>query len=182
MTLLRNRAVMIDLESMGQTPRAAITSIGAVLFDPHSDWIGDTLHIHVNLQNCVSRGLLMDAGTVMWWMSQPEEARMTLIKGQAESVPLYVALCQLSTFTPKDVDIWCNGASFDFAILRNAFDALDMDMAWNYWSERDLRTLKSIDPNLRITRTGTHHNALHDAIHQARLTQHILQFNGDTDA
>ena len=35
---------------------------------------------------------------------------------------------------------------------------------------------------LRIERTGTHHNALDDAIYQARLVQHILNSNPDMDA
>ena len=45
---------------------------------------------------------------------------------------------------------------------------------WTFWQERDLRTLKGLSPDLRIERSGTHHNALDDALHQARLVQHIL--------
>lgn len=29
---------------------------------------------------------------------------------------------------------------------------------------------------------GTHHNALKDAVHQAKLVQHILQLNPDMDS
>ena len=77
---------MIDLETMGKSALAPIASIGAVLFDPHGDWIGDSFHIHVDLNSCVGRwGMQMDPETVLWWLEQSEAARQALIAGQVRA-------------------------------------------------------------------------------------------------
>jgi hypothetical protein len=175
--------VMIDLETMGQSALAPIASIGAVLFDPHGDWIGDSFHIHVDLNSCVGWwGMQMDPETVLWWLGQSEAARQALIAGQVRAASLSEALSALSRFLPTGVTPWCNGASFDFAILATAYRLVKKPLPWDFWKERDLRTLKGLNPDLRVERDGVHHNALDDARHQARLVQHILQFNPDLDS
>lgn len=175
--------VMIDLETMGKSALAPIASIGAVLFDPHGDWIGDSFHIHVDLNSCVGQwGMQMDPETVLWWLEQSEAARQALIAGQVRAASLSEALSALSRFLPTSVTPWCNGASFDFAILATAYRLVKKPLPWEFWKERDLRTLKGLNPDLRVERDGVHHNALDDARHQARLVQHILQFNPDLDS
>lgn len=178
-------AISIDLETISTHPNAAIASIGACRFDPRGDWIGDTFHIHVSLINCQHHGLAIDAGTVLWWLGQSDDARNTLIAGQQDAAPLMTALDALNEFidgTGTEPEIWVNGASFDFPILASAYRTFGWTIPWNFWQERDLRTLKALNKGARIERTGTHHNALDDACHQARLIQHILTFNPDLDA
>lgn len=182
-----NVAVMVDLETMSQRPTAAIASIGACLFDPHSDWIGPCFHIHVSLENCLRHGLSIDASTILWWMERDDDARHTLVVGQIDAAPLITALEAFTAFCHSgriyiEPEIWCNGNSFDLPILANAYHAIGAETPWHYWNERDLRTLKGINKGARLERTGTHHNALDDALHQARLVQHILQYNPDMDA
>lgn len=174
---------MIDIETMGKSPTAAISSIGACLFDPYGDWIGDSFHMHVDLESCVLQwNLKMDPSTVIWWLGQSDEARKTLVDGQARAATLSESLSALTRFLPTGVTPWCNGNSFDFAILANAYATIKKPLPWDYWKERDLRTLKGLNPGITTQREGTHHNALDDARHQARLVQRILQANGDMDA
>ena len=180
-------ALMFDLETADNTSTSAIASIGAVLFDARSDWIGDTFHIHVSLENCQRHGLTIGASTFLWWLVQSDEARMTLSHGQLDPAPLVTALESFSAFGKPVFEnragqVWCNGASFDIPILANAYRAIGFEPPWRFYAECDLRTLKSLNKFLRIERTGTHHNALDDAINQARLVQHILQSNPDMDA
>lgn len=175
-------AIMFDIEALDIRPTAAIASIGAVLFEPHSDWIGDTFHLHVSLENCQRHGLTVGASTITWWLGQDDTARQTLINGQLAAAPLITALEAFSAFCPVDADIWCNGNSYDLPILANAYHAIGIDTPWDYCKERDLRTLKGMNKGLRIERNGTHHDALDDAIYQARLVQHILNSNPDMDA
>jgi hypothetical protein len=177
------KAVMIDLETMGTKANSAISSIGAVLFDPHSDWIGDCFHIHVSLTNCQHHGLVIDAETTLWWLGQDEAARNTLRLGQQDPAPLYTALDALAAFIPEDAEVWCRGPSFDFAILQNAYDRCCLPLPWRYYKERDVRTLAAMNrgsafPGLNAGK----HNALADAHHQAREVQHILRANPDMDA
>ncbi len=175
-------SVMIDIETLGKSASAAIASIGAVLFDPKGDWLGNHLHLHVDLNDCVQHGLKLDAPTVLWWMRQPDEARNALFDGQINALPLFIAMQQVSEFVSTADEIWCNGNSFDFPILTNAFAAVGAAAPWKYYKERDLRTLKALHPDIRIERQGMHHNALDDATHQARLVQRIFQFNKDQDS
>lgn len=174
--------VMIDLETLGQRPGCAITSIGAVKFDPRGGWIGDAFHIHIDVDSSVRHGLHCDIKTVMWWLGQGDDARRVMTQGQRDAAPLFTALDAFAAFFADSPAIWCNGASFDFPILTAAYHALQETPPWQYWQEYDLRTLKGLNKTLRIERSGTHHNALDDAIHQARLVQHILQSNSDLDS
>ena len=180
-----SRAVMIDIETLGKRAGCVIVSIGAVIFDPNSDWVGESLHTHIDVDDSHLRGFKTDIDTVFWWLGQPDEARASLRAGQDSAVSVYAALDGLCNFIAGAGDepgIWCNGASFDFPILYAYFDHFNLPLPWNFWQERDLRTLKGLNKGLRIARQGTHHDALDDALHQARLVQHILQANPDMDA
>lgn len=180
------QAVMIDIETLDNVPTAAIASIGAVWFEPHGSRIGPTFHMHVDLEDCQRHGLTIGADTVLWWLRQSADAQTALANGQQGAAPLITALEALHAFITVGesdaVEIWCNGASFDLPILANAYRAIGWKTPWPFWRERDLRTLKGLHPEQRLERTGLAHHALDDAIHQARLVQHILQANPDIDA
>lgn len=177
-------AISIDIETMSTAPNAAIASIGACRFaiggDGIGDWIGDTFHVHVSLASCQRHGLAIDAGTVLWWLGQDDNARSALIGGQQDAAPLVTALEALANFIeatddggPEKPTIWANGASFDLPILASAYRAVGMPLPWKYWNERDLRTLKALRQKCRIAHAGIAHHALDDAVHQARLIQAI---------
>ena len=96
---------------------------------------------------------------------------------------LYEAACAMDNQdVPHEADIWCCGASFDFPILKYAYHVIGMKEPWEFSNEMCLRTLKKLNKGARIERAGTHHNALDDAVHQAKLVQHILQLNPDMDS
>ena len=176
-------AVMFDLETLDNRASAAIASLGACLFDPRSDWIGSTLHMHIDLPSQRNYQRTLGADTVLWWLQQDDDARRALVAGQqADPADLIVVLEAFEAFIPPDAEIWCNGGSFDFAILGSAYDQFNWPRPWQFYNERDLRTLKGLNKGLRLDRQGTHHNALDDAIHQSRLVQHILQANPDIDS
>jgi hypothetical protein len=172
-------AVMIDIESLDIQPTAAIASIGAVWFDPHGTRIGDTFHLHVDLEDCQRHGLTIGADTVLWWLKQSGDAQAALGNGQLDAAPLATALEALHAFLAADEDgpdeVWCNGASFDFPILANAYARIGWKTPWPFWRERDLRTLKGLYQAQRIERHAMAHHALNDAIHQARLVQHLMR-------
>lgn len=57
--------VMLDLETMGSGSKAAIVSIGAVLFDPMTGETGAEFYQVVSLNSSAHYGEL-DPGTVIW--------------------------------------------------------------------------------------------------------------------
>lgn len=168
--------VMLDLETMGNGPNAAIVAIGAVAFDPSKNKIGDTFYTPVDLASSVKSGGVMDPSTVQWWMKQSDEARDLF---NQRMVTIETALAQFSDWlkelAPRDeIHVWGNGSDFDNVILTSAYRATEIPLPWNFWNNRCYRSIKSLHPEIQMSRQGTHHNALYDAESQARHLMAIL--------
>jgi len=184
--------IMIDLETMGLRPDAAIVSIGAVHFEGFTDQsldhgavlghndlrVVDTLHVAVSLKSCLDAGLTTDQSTVDWWAKQSAQARSSW---QQEGAPtLLEALTQLSRWALRDssdrqVCPWGNGADFDLVLLKSAYGAIGADPPWRYYNHRCYRTVKGLFPVAEVPRQGTHHNALDDAMHQVSTLRQIVR-------
>ncbi|EOJ2773767.1 TPA: 3'-5' exoribonuclease [Klebsiella pneumoniae] len=178
--------VMVDLETMGKKHNAPIVAIGAVVFDPATVSIGESFYKVVCLESSVNWGAVIDPSTVIWWLKQSSEARSAIVNDDA--IPLQDALLQFREFVSDNVaggskkaQVWGNGASFDNSILRSSYDCIAEDYPWEYWNDRDVRTMVelgqaiSFDPKTTIPFEGSRHNALADAIHQARYVSAIWQ-------
>ncbi len=160
--------VMLDLETLGEIPGAVITSIGAVKFG--GGVLIDSFYRRVDVQSCIDMGLKMDASTVLWWLQQNEVARAELAKpGEHIASVLHNFDVWLAT---DEAEIWGNGASFDNALLAVAFNLCQRKQPWRPGNNRCYRTIKNLYPEIKIERTGTHHNALEDAKSQAL---HLMQ-------
>lgn len=162
--------VMIDIETLGNKPGAAIVSIGAVMFDPDAGMLDADYYCRILPASCTAAGLTIDADTVTWWLSQDAAAREVFAPGD-DLLPLPHALAKLAEFieTANGIDtmVWARGSSFDFPLLAAAYRAVGMPVPWRYYNERDSRTVVKLTPDLVIERAGTYHNALDDARHQA---------------
>lgn len=178
--------VMVDLETMGKKHNAPIVAIGAVVFEPATGSIGESFYKVVCLESSVNWGAVIDPSTVIWWLKQSSEARSAIVNDDA--IPLQDALLQFREFVSDNVaggskkaQVWGNGASFDNSILRSSYDCIAEDYPWEYWNDRDVRTMVelgqaiSFDPKTTIPFEGSRHNALADAIHQARYVSAIWQ-------
>lgn len=178
--------VMVDLETMGKKHNAPIVAIGAVVFDPATGSIGESFYKVVCLESSVNWGAVIDPSTVIWWLKQSSEARSAIVNDDA--IPLLDALLQFREFVSDNVaggskkaQVWGNGASFDNSILRSSYDCIAEDYPWEYWNDRDVRTMVELgqaigfDPKTTIPFEGDRHNALADAIHQARYVSAIWE-------
>jgi len=170
---MRRKHFMIDLETMDTAPTAAPVSIGVVYFDREKAL--DTFYTPVNLSSCLAAGLTQSMATVDWWAKQSIEARSAWQTPDAPT--LLEALTRLSRWlaahaSTSDTAPWGNAASFDVVILENAFKAVGADAPWRFWNHMCFRTVKSMFPHVATpVRSGTHHNALDDAVFQ---TEHLL--------
>jgi len=165
--------IMLDLETMGKGPNAAIIAIGAVEFDLAEQQIGKKYYSTINLESSAEHGGIMDASTVLWWMDQSDLARKVFSNG----LSLPDALTQFSQWAanrtePGNLCVWGNGAAFDNVILASAYERMHLTPPWLYWNDRCYRTLKAMAPDIKIIRSGTHHNAVDDAVNQAK---HLLK-------
>jgi 3' exoribonuclease, RNase T-like len=173
--LLMNRHLMVDLETMSTSPHSAIASIGAVIFDPNADNIEDmpTFYQAVDLGSNEKAGRHFSGSTIAWWLSQTEPARAALL---TDVLPLHTALTAFQLWITKNQPIicWANSPSFDCVILKDAFSDFHMNWPFNYWEERDVRTIKDAAypngdcPKIQL---GVAHGALDDAMSQALTVQ-----------
>lgn len=172
--------ISLDLETMDNSSNSAIISIGACYFDRYTGEIGETFHQKVNLQSCIDAGLTVSASTIMWWLQQSDEAREKL-QGNDKERNLSGVLSNLKHFMQDCEMVWGNGATFDNTILENAFKSIGHIAPWKFWNARDLRTLVDVglelgvDPKNELDFNGVRHDALADAIHQAKIATEIYR-------
>ncbi len=161
--------VMVDLETFASRHDAAIVSIGAVCFDPETATLGPEFKTNVIPQSSQAAGLYVDAETMQWWFSQPQEVRDAIRR--PSPVPLGAALesfrAWLRDVVDVDFQLWGNGATFDNVILRNAYRACDIPVPWKHNRDACYRTMKNQFPQISLVREGTHHDSLADAKSQA---------------
>lgn len=178
--------LMVDMETMGNSPDAPIVSIGAVFFDPSTGNTGAEFYRVVSLESSMSFGMKPDASTIQWWLKQSSEARSAILVDEA--MGLLETLELLADFIAENaangshtVQLWGNGCSFDNVILRRAYALTETPFAVPFWNDRDVRTMvelgKSvgINPRFDIPFEGNMHNALSDARHQVKYVSAIWQ-------
>ena len=168
--------VMVDLETLGTVADAVILSIGAVCFDLDSDRIDDDgFYASISVDSNVEAKRRIQEDTLIWWMKQPPEAQAVF---HEEKQTLGSALDDFADWLGPDADklyLWSDGADFDLPMLQHAYVQRGMGVPWKFWNNRCFRTFKSL-PHARqvvIKREGVHHNALADALHQAKHAQLI---------
>ncbi|EMC8779825.1 3'-5' exoribonuclease [Providencia rettgeri] len=175
---------MLDLETMGTKPTAAIVAIGAVFFNPETGELGSRFYKVIKLSSSMMHeDTTVDAETIIWWMKQSSEARSEIITGGTSIIS---ALRELSEFINESsisssLKVWGNGSSFDNVILRSTYERYDRTAPWMFYNDRDIRTIVDIgrsfdfDPKVNMPFDGVQHNALADAIHQAKYVSAIWQ-------
>lgn len=160
--------VMLDLETMGNGPDAAIVAIGAVGMDLVNGSLGQEFYETINLESSVAAGGKMDAATVLWWMQQSEEARVELAGGDVAGGVLFRFWSFLSENSDSEtLRVWGNGADFDNVIMAATFSRHDFTTPWQYRNNRCFRTVRKLFPDVPFDRSGTKHRAIDDARNQA---------------
>lgn len=170
---------MIDLETMGTTPDSAILSIGAVAFDLW-DWEAnteETFYTRISIESNEEAKRRIDGSTVAWWLKQSKEAQMALFESPINN--LRTALTNFRVWAdnlkPRVLTVWAKDPDFDVVILSDAYRGIGDRWPFQYFLNRSVRTLQHMAwpdgdvPNIRGE--ATHHNALDDAIVQAKIVQ-----------
>ena len=174
--------VMVDLETLGTTANSIIMSLGAVRFDLYGTEIDDQgFYASISIESNLEAGRKLSEDTLLWWLKQESDARQVFFEPK---LALREALEQFSDWIGFDpaTQIWSNGADFDIPMLAHAFTHQHMAAPWSPYRARCYRTMKNvhgmIDQSVKtpaMERAGTHHNALDDAVDQARHLQLIFR-------
>jgi hypothetical protein len=194
---------MIDLETLATHPNAIILTIGCIKFDldgqpaTSRDILEDgerSFYRRITISSCEDIGLEKENSTVEWWSKQSYEMRKEV--GLTDEKPLFAShiknvLSDLNKWIGRsdyivgradsrardasDYIVWCNGASFDFPILTNAYRKCRLIPFWKFWNERDCRTVFALHKKQLKNYTGNDaHNALLDCYHQIRCLNDCL--------
>lgn len=166
--LLEGLHVMVDLETLGTASNSVIVALGAARFDANG--VLDTFYRRISAQSCVDVGLQLDVSTVEWWMKQSAEARAVF---EQPGLQLATVLYDFQVWYAQGACLWGNGATFDNVLLANAYKACKVKAPWPYWGDRCYRTVKALHPLVKADPfEGVQHNALDDAVHQAK---HVIK-------
>jgi exodeoxyribonuclease VIII len=182
---------MLDLETMGNGPNAAIVSLGAVRFCLRKLELLDEFYEVISLASSQSLGGTIDASTVMWWLQQASEAQQALYASNLTPPRTLPEVLQKFTAwvggNRNEVAVWGNGATFDNVILHSAYKACGHREPWTYKNDLCFRTLRRLFPT-HYTPQGVKHNALDDARNQAQtvlkvvdMLRHLGDDHGEAD-
>lgn len=174
--------IMLDIETLDTCTTAVVVSIGAVAFNPGGGELGERLYIPLarTINEQLQIGRTINGHTLQWWMKQSPEAQAALSDNSGEPT-VGRALTLFSEFVIRsggsEAKIWGYGADFDNMIVGSLYGAAGVERPWSYRQNRCLRTMKDMAESrglvLRTVRSGTHHNALDDAVTQAQQLQEI---------
>lgn len=158
--------VMIDFETLGHRYDAVIIQIAGAYFSRSTGEVSKTFIRNVNASSELRNGFKVDGSTIYWWLSQSDEARKSIERTNA--VDSLTAMTDFNEFLRDAKYIWSH-ATFDFVILMNHLDRLNIKASFTYRKARDIRTLLDVTHiSNRIKRDGVHHNALDDCLHQIK--------------
>ena len=178
--------VVVDIETLGTIPGAPIVQIAAVAFDlgaSEDEW--NLFEVKVDVRSLIYKdGISFD--TLAWWVAQPK-GTIDEVFGEAERLDIASALNSFHKWLgfTNTKTLWGNGAAFDNELLKAALlQYCGISEPWNFRIDRCFRTVKNLykeqvpEPHF----IGTKHNALDDAMHQARWLNQILQHIQAADA
>lgn len=161
--------IHFDTETLALCERAKILSIGAVCGT-------ETFYAEIDQSSYQTHQFVADESTMKWWADrggfQPTQ----------ELEPVGVALARFAVWVDQqwceDTTIWCNSPQFDIQKVRWHFEVLSIGCPWDFWDERDVRTMKHLSRDLNLsckTKLDNPHNALRDAINQRDMVSSIYQ-------
>lgn len=164
--------IMLDIETLDTTPRAAVLSIAAVAFNRNA-LLEDSQRLPYFYRRCKPGFGKYNTsyGTFEFWMKQSDAARQALFVDAWEMFPTLDALAEFyrqNTVQDGSASVWCLPGSFDLPILENTFHVEHVKVPWKYDAVACLRTvykLAGITKEDRVPPTLAH-DALSDAISQ----------------
>lgn len=167
-------SVMIDLETMGTGPNAAVVQVGAVGFNLETGEVDpDGFLMDVDLMSSLEAGGRIHQATVDWWAEQGGFKPAT-----ANPAALHTVLYNLRAFIgdlkwagDKHPRVWCQGLSFDCAILEGYAERLKVAEMWPYNKGRDTRTIYDLARTIGWEKPdgcGPTHQAQEDCLAQIK--------------
>lgn len=162
-------AAMLDIESMGIGPRAALLQVGVLAFNFQTFEVQngtDAFLQDVDLASALMLGGKTDDATVRWWQDRGG------FRPTGPTRDLRTVLVNLSRWfdaNPNIKHVWVKGPSFDAAVMEGYYERAGLECPWKYNASRDLRTAVTLAEDTGLwSRSGVEpsHHALEDCMIQ----------------
>jgi len=144
---MSNNILLIDYETLGQSPDTVILSLGAIVFDmddppSYQEVLDQGFYETFSVDEQVKDGRVIDKSTVDWWGQQGKEAAHVL-KPSDDDISYKEMIPRLKEYIGdvRGVKTFARSASFDFSITNDIVRRLGQQLPWQWWNERDTRTL-----------------------------------------
>lgn len=170
--------LMVDLETLAVTPRTVVLTLGAVTFNPFGNEIYDELYFKIDIDDQDKLGREIDQNTLDWWAKQNLEV-MEEAFDPSGRIKFEDAITQFHKFAWGCDKFWSHGSVFDLMILEDMYQQLNRTPPWEFFNLRDTRTLFDL-ANPEMEKSVNQHNALFDAIRQAKGVQTVYRKLGKT--
>jgi exodeoxyribonuclease VIII len=177
--------IMLDFETLADTPNAAILSMAAVPFNLETGEMGSEFYEHIDLQSCLDAGMEVTGNTFYWWLTKSEAARIEITRNEKRRHINYIPsvfrawVCGVRhNLGEAEIRIWGNGAKFDLGIIDNIFRKNRCINPFNFRNERCVRTYASLRPDIMASFEfqGTKHHPVDDCRNQIR---YVCQIHSD---
>lgn len=171
---------MLDIETLDTSPTAQILTIGACRFDPNkkSNPVA-TYYVRLNIDEQEKIGRTINENTLRWWGQQSKEVIEDTFAD--ERTDIKTALLEFREFVLGSSKVWAQGPQFDMVMIESLYKQYNMNHPWSHSNVMDSRTLFKLMPeDPRDKYTFEAHNALQDAIFQAKCVQDCVQHFGLT--
>ena len=176
--------LVIDIETFGTNDDAVILELAGITVVPdenkhlktdgYADYVFDIEH----QMNVLNRKV--ESGTLAWWLEKGSMLQSMFTDAENSSKlfkPCYLQLAEAVRQLRDDfpaVYFWSRGTDFDFRIIKNIAQQLNLEPFWKFWEVRDIRTISNplLLPNEFVT--SNNHRALDDAYNEATELVHVV--------
>jgi DNA polymerase III epsilon subunit-like protein len=119
-----NLPIMIDIETAGLRPGAAIMEIGAATFDEHGT-IHETFFTSIDILDAAGQGLTIERGTAAWHHSLGTQT--------PRGASLWNALSSFSLWLNDHAPcaVWAWGMDFERPMLEAAYHRIHAVLPWH---------------------------------------------------
>lgn len=192
---MKERNVMIDIETLGTKRDSLVFSICCVEFDSKFNVLSN-YYKTISIESLLNAGLVIDTNTLNWWISTDKELFLKLISN-VNLVDVKEALIGFETYLLtiekkcKDYEIWTKSPSFDCVILTELFERIlgtsnKKIIESKFRDYRDVRTAISIADSISGKNTYSEfkntnkneyhsHNAYDDCVKQIESLKYSLK-------
>src|SRR3546814_848882 len=140
--------LMLDIETLAASSERAVVSQAALIgYDLETDeMIPFRHHQFYPLDPQIKAGRVVDADTIIWWMTQPDEARRHFLECASDDPEELPALLKNLEMMFRDLtknrpyEIYANSPNFDCTIMKSLYNDHGMTIPWDFSKARDLKT------------------------------------------